>query len=298
MTAPSENKLLVVRLPSGRVMRQLEVSGEPQYVAEAGLLVVVSASWRTVSLINPESLRLVKRFHGFAAPHIVAVSPDGEYAYVTDNATGRVTAIGLYDQKVMSSLIVGHSAHHLAFSPNARQVWIALGESAPSVAVLRSPLRQPGLPESSPALDYAHPHLAGRFDPGFLAHDLQFSPDSKEVWITSADTDDVGVFGARTRRLLFRVPVGAPPQHVAIAGRYAYLTSGYGSRIEQVGLSTGRVIRRAWVPYGTFELATVGRYVVAVSLLRGTLAICNRELRLLRVVHLAPSLEDVIPYSP
>jgi hypothetical protein len=58
------------------------------------------------------------------------------------------------------------------------------------------------------------------------------------------------------------------------------------------------VIRRAPAPYGSFEIAAAGDYVVTVSLLRGTLAIYSRRLRLLRMRKLAPSLEDVIPFTP
>jgi hypothetical protein len=39
-------------------------------------------------------------------------------------------------------------------------------------------------------------------------------------------------------------------------------------------------------------------FVVTVSLLRGTVAIYNRQLRLLRVRHLAPSLKDVVLSQP
>ena len=116
--------------------------------------------------------------------------------------------------------------------------------------------------------------------------------------MTSAAGPDVTAFDARTHRVLFRVPVGAPPQHVVFDGRYAYLTSGYGSRIEKVNERTGAVITRASAPYGSFELDAADGYVVTASLLRGTLAIYTPNLKLLHVVKLAPSTREVAISRP
>jgi DNA-binding beta-propeller fold protein YncE len=135
--------------------------------------------------------------------------------------------------------------------------------------------------------------VIGRFAPGFEVHDLAFSNDGQRVWLTSAASRDVTVLNGSDERLLFRVPVGPPPQHVALTEPYAYLTSGYGSTIEQVDARTGRVLRRASTPYGSFELAADDRYVVVSSLLRGTLAIFTPQLKLVRVVKLAPATREV-----
>jgi len=153
-------------------------------------------------------------------------------------------------------------------------------------------------PPSSVAANPGRPHLIARRRPGYLVHDLLFTPNGRQVWITSANSANVGVFSAHTRRLLFRVRGGPPPQHVVFGGRYAYITSGYGSSIEQVSLADGRVLERAPAPYGSFDLDVGGGYVVTSSALRGTLAIYDTRLRLLRVRHIATSAEDVILYQP
>jgi hypothetical protein len=135
--------------------------------------------------------------------------------------------------------------------------------------------------------------VIARFDPGFLAHDVEFSPDGQQAWVTSADGPDVSVFGAVDRRILFRVLVGPGPQHVPFAGRFAYLTSGYGGIIERVDAATGRGLNRAKAPYGSFELAADGAYVVASSLLRGTVAIYDPRLVLRHVISVAPAAREI-----
>jgi DNA-binding beta-propeller fold protein YncE len=225
------------------------------------------------------------------------MAPGGDYAYVTDDASGRLVAIGLLHRRVASSTYVGAGAHHLAFSPDAERVWVALGQAARTIVILSTVVSTPP-PPSSPIVNPGSPRVLGRFRPGYLAHDLLFTPDGRRVWITAADRPYVGVFSARSHRLLFRVPAGAPPQHVVFAGRYAYVTSGYGATIERVTLSTGRVVHRARAPYGSFDLDAAGRYVVTSSLFRGTLAIYDRSLRLLHVRHVASSAEDVAIFRP
>jgi len=293
VTAPSEDRVLIVDVPSGRVAREVKVPGEPEYAAiGANGIVVVSPASRTVTLLDRNSLRPIKSFRGFASPHIVAVSPDDEYAYLSDDQTGKLTVINLYNERVTARISVGAGAHHLAFSPGQQQAWVVLGQAASTVATLSTVVKSPPPPRSR-IENPAHPHLTGRFEPGFLAHDVRFAPDGKRVWITSADTQYAGVFSARTHRLLFRVPAGPPPQHVAFDRGYAYLTSGYGSQIEEVA-PNGRIIRTTHAPYGSFDVAAADGFVVTVSLFGGTLAIYNRHLHLLNLRHLTQSTEDVV----
>jgi DNA-binding beta-propeller fold protein YncE len=289
VTAETENRLLIVDLPSGRVVGRLAMAADPEDVAAnsgAGSSVVVTSSAAgKVTVLDRETLERRSVISGFDTPHIAEIAPNGAYAYVTDDARGTVTVVQLRDVRVTSTVKVGAGAHHLSFSPDQRYVWVALSESARTIVTLDT-------------RDPARPRVTGRFDPGFAAHDLSFSPDGQRVWITGANVPDTSVFSARDHRLWFRVPVGPGPQHIAFAGRYAYLTSGYGRAIEQVDASTGRVLHRASSPYGSFELAAGDGYVVTSSLLRGTLAIYTPQLKLLRVVHLAPAAREVAFSSP
>jgi len=287
-TDETENRLLVVDLPRGRVARRVSLPADPEDIAataSGGVVVVVSAAAGEVTVLDRPSLHRLKTFGGFDRPHIAAISPDGRHAYITDDASGTLTAIRLHDMRVTSTVRVGAGAHHLTFSPDQRRLWVALGESASRISIL-----DVGNPD--------HPRLIGRFSPGFRAHDLSFSPDGRQVWITSAAGPDVTAFDSRHHQALFRVPVGPPPQHVVFAGGYAYLTSGYGSRVEKVGAATGRVLARSGTPYGSFELAIADGYVALSSLLRGTLAIYTPDLRPLRVVKIAPVVREVAISRP
>jgi DNA-binding beta-propeller fold protein YncE len=281
VTAESENRIVLVNLRRGRVIRSVPVPADPEYAVATRRVVVAVSPAGTVTLLERPSLRRIRVFTGFAAPHIPAISPDGAYAYVTDDARGTLTTIRLGDARITSKIFVGAGAHHMGISPDGRSLWIALGQAASKIVLLDS--SRPG-----------RPRVVGAFDPGFLAHAVQFAPGGGRVWISSANGPEVAVFSAARHRLLFRVPGGAPPQHIAFAGSSAYVTSGYGSTIERVSLMTGHVLRRVGAVYGSFELDTGGGYVAASSLLRGTLSIYDDNLDLERTLDIAPVAEDVV----
>lgn len=288
VTDETQNRLLVVDLPSGRIAKRVPLPPDPEDIATVGtggVVIVVSSRAGEVTVLGRNPLHPIRTFGRFDEPHIAEVTPDGQYAYVTDDARGTVTVIQLSDMKVTSTVRVGLGAHHLSFSPDEHRAWIALGEQATQIAILDT-------------TDVAHPRLIGRFSPGFAAHDVSFAPSGRAVFVSSSSGPDVTAFDPGTHQVLFRVPVGPPPQHIAFAGGYGYLTSGYGSTIEKVDANTGQVISRASAPYGSFELAAADGYVTAASLLRGTLAIYTPALKRLRVVTLAPATREVAISRP
>jgi DNA-binding beta-propeller fold protein YncE len=233
-----------------------------------------------VTVLTP-ALEVVRVFRSFRLPHLAAIFPDGKHVYVTDEATGRLTVIGLTRPGIDTRVFVGLGAHHLALSPDGNRAWIALGEHARSIAILDT-------------ASIVHPRVIDRFDPGFAAHNLGYNAADGRVWVTSDSDNRVRVFAAATHRALFSVPVGLPPQHVAFGPRgEAYLTSGYGSRIVAAS-RFGSVLRAATVPYGSFNVATTaGDFVVTSSLLRGTVTELNAQLHVVRTLKVAPAARDV-----
>ena len=284
VTAETENTLLAISLDDGRVLRRVALPDDPEnVVAGVGVTaVVVSARGHAVTLLDWRSLKVLTVLRDFGSPHLVAIAPSGEWAYVSDDARGQLVTIELARRRIVARLSVGAGAHHLTVSPEGRRVWLALGEQARTIVIVDS--NQLG-----------RPRILRRFDPGIVVHDLAFSPDGRQVWLTSADSKSVTVVDAHSARRLFSVPAGRPPRHVAfnnavsILHRFAYITSGYSGRIEKVDARNGRVLRVARVPAGSFNLTTARGLVVTSSLTHGTLTELNDQLRLMRSLKVAPA---------
>jgi DNA-binding beta-propeller fold protein YncE len=283
VTAETQNALLAISLPDGRVLKRLRMPTDPENVAVVGgrYAVVVSPRAGAVTVVSTPSLRIVRVLRGFASPHIVAATADFRGAYLTDDGSGRLAVIRLSGRpRVVRSVFVGLGAHHMAVSPSGNELWVALGERARTIVVLdvSDPLR---------------PKVVGRFDPGFAAHDLAFSSDFR-VWVTAGDRRFVTVFDSRTRRPVARIPAGAPPQHVAFGPvRGAFVTSGYDGTLEIVDRFSGRVRRTVRVPYGSFNVATFGTFVVTSSLLRGTVTQLTDEGQVWLKRRVAPAARGV-----
>ena len=205
-------------------------------------------------------LRRLAEFRGFRSPQLAIFTPDGEYLLVTDAAAGTLTSIELARMRVVGRVAVGVGAHHLAVSPNGRRAWVALGESANTIVLVG-------------VADPRHMRVLRRLHPAALAHDIAFDPDGRTVWVSSASQPYISVYGAASGRLLGTVPAGRAPQHVLFAAGRAYVTSGYGASIEMVDPAARTVLTRVELPYGSFNLAAAGHWLVTTSVLHGEVTV-------------------------
>ncbi|HEY6835131.1 MAG TPA: hypothetical protein VI142_01560, partial [Gaiellaceae bacterium] len=160
----------------------------------------------------------------------------------------------------------GHGAHHMAFSPDQRRLWVVLGERATSIAVVDTHIP-------------ARPRLIGHVDPQGLAHDAAFTPDGRYVWVAYDDGPYVRVFRASTGRPVATLYAGPPPGHVrfdasdgvARFGRYAYVTSGNAGTIRVFDWRRRRLVRIIRTGPGSFNLDVDRGLVATSSLTRGRL---------------------------
>jgi DNA-binding beta-propeller fold protein YncE len=261
VTAELRNELVVVSLPGGKVLRRIPVAHDPKTVAAApgGPVAVVSPASGTVTVFG-RGLQRVAVFSHFRSPQLATFTSDGEYLLVTDAAAGTLTSIELADMRIVGRVAVGAGAHHLASSPDRRRAWVALGETAGTTVVVD-------------ITDPRHMRVVRRLHPAAAAHDIAFSPDGRTVWISSASEPYVSVYNAVSGRLVDTITAGRAPQHVLFAAGRAYVTSGYGSSIEMVDPAKRRAIRRVELPYGSFNLASAGRWLVVTSVLNGDVTV-------------------------
>jgi DNA-binding beta-propeller fold protein YncE len=258
VTTETSNEVIAVSLGphGGRILRRVHLL-DPLMIAAAprGPAVVVNPSG-TVTLLAWHTLRPIKVFHSFGTPKVATIAPGGRFAYVTDERTGDLSVIDLTRRMIVGRVFVGLEAHHLGISPDGRGIWVALGETAKRIVRLES---------SNPR----KPRVIGRFQPRFGAHDISFAPDGRTVWVTSPSRSYVSGYSVGGR-LIWTAGAGKPPGHVAFSGRSAVVPSGYGSSLSAFTWSSpSRAPLEVTAPYGSFNLATYGGFVVTTSLFTG-----------------------------
>jgi DNA-binding beta-propeller fold protein YncE len=258
VVAELSNEVFAVSLGphGGHVLKTVHLH-DPLMVAAAlhGPAVVVDPHG-TVTLLAWHSLRPIKVFRGFRVPEVAAIAPGDRYAYIADGGSGRLVVIDLPQRRIVGRVFVGSNAHHLDFSPDGRRLWVSLGETATTIVRLdTSHLR--------------HPRVVGRIHPRVTAHGIEFSPDGRTVWVSSSAAPLVTVFNASTGKPEREIAAGKGPQEIAFAGARALVTSGYGSSVEAVSWRTYGRHGSVAMPYGSFNLATLGGEVVTSSVLNG-----------------------------
>lgn len=199
VTAETTNTVFAVSLGphGGHVLRRVHLD-DPLMVAAAplGPAVVVNPSG-IVTLLAWHTLRPIKVFHSFRSPKVAAVTPDGRFAYVTDEGTGDLSVIDLAARRIVGRVFVGLEAHHLGISPDGRRIWVALGETATTVVRLDA---------SNPR----KPRVIGRLHPRDGAHDVSFAPDGRTIWVTSPSRPYVSGYSVGGR-LLWTAGAGRRP---------------------------------------------------------------------------------------
>src|SRR5690242_18611354 len=199
VTADEEARLVAVELASGRVVRHVPTLPKPRSIEAVGPMAVVAHSeLGAVSLVRGATLKIERTLRGFGEPRYTAGHPDGRHAYVSDAKRGEVATLDVLRGRVLARTQVGHLARHITIDPSGRMLWVSLGPKAREVAVVDVSHR-------------AQPRLVRRFEPPFLAHDVGWAPDSRHVWVSSGDRDELAVYGARSGRVLARVPGDEPP---------------------------------------------------------------------------------------
>ncbi len=235
VTAETANEVLAVSLGKygGHIIRRAHLV-DPLMIA-------------CVTLLAWHSLRPIKVFHGFVLPEVAEVAPNGQLAYVTDERTGDLTVIDLHQRR-----IVGRVLRRAAGPPLRNQS-----------------RRQPDMGGPVEASNPRKPRVAGRIHPPHGAHDVGFTPNGKLAWVTSPTAAQVEVYSA-AGKLLEGAKADRGPQHVAFSGSNALVSSGYGSSLESiVWRAPYHRLRTVTVPYGSFNLATYGGFVVTTSLFTG-----------------------------
>ena len=282
VTADAEAHVAAVEVSTGRVVRRIPTLPGPRSIesVQETIALVGHTDIGAVTLIDGPSLRVARVLRPFGEPRYTAASPDGRFAYVTDSGRGEVIVIDVKRQRLAGRVDVGGPARHVSVDATGRWLWTALGTKAAEIAVIDL---------ASPA----QPRVAARIRPPFLAHDVGFAPDGRRVWVTSGDRGRIAVYATSSRRVLFTLPAGSPPQHVAFGANQAFVTSGDDGTLRVHALTDGRLRRETTVPVGSYNVTRnfQGR-VATPSLGRGTLCVADAAGRLLWHERVARAAHD------
>jgi DNA-binding beta-propeller fold protein YncE len=280
VTADLEDHVVVLDPATARTLARIRTAAGPRSIeaVDSRLAVVAHTQAGLVSVLDAVARDVRFELDDFAAPRYTAVHPRRRIAYITDSAAAEVVSVDATRGRVLSRTPVPGPARHVSIDRAGSALWTSLGSKAERVAVL--------------SLDNPRrPHLECTFTPPFLAHDVVFAPDRTHVWVTAGAGRRIAIYGRSTPDVVRLVPADRAPQHVAFVGDLAFVASGDDGTVSIHRLD-GRLVRRAQVPVGSYNVSYGRGRVVTPSLSLGTVSLLDDRGRVRAVRTVARAAHD------
>jgi hypothetical protein len=276
VTCDDESRLAVVDLGAFRIVRWIATPPGPRAIERVGARAVV-AHWSLGSLSIVDTHRTLHVIEGAGDPRYAAAHPDGVHAFVSDAAYG-VMSVDVKRGRIVGRVALPGWPRHVSLDPSGKTLWVGLGTSSAQVAVVD-------------VTDPRRPKRIALVTPPFGAHDVGFSPDGRQVWVTAGSAGETAIYRGG-RKLGATLPADSAPQHVTFGKTAAYVTSGDSGTLRVHSQVTGRVLRTTQIPVGSYNVQHGGGRVITPSLSHGTLTVLNERGALLASVHVAGSCHD------
>ncbi|WP_272474579.1 YncE family protein [Baekduia alba] len=279
VTADTEAHVAVVALGARRVVQRVRTVEDPRSIErspDGRWAVVGHAGAGAISVLDLRERRVRRVLRGFVRPRYTAFAPGGATAYVSDGGAGEVAVVDVPAGRVRRRIAVGDGARHLGLTPDGRRLWVALGSSAAEIAIV----------------DPRRGRRVATVRPPFLAHDVAFSPSGRRAWVTAGREPRIAVFDTSTYALVRTLGADAAPQHVAFGPATAYVASGDGRTVRTHALADGRVVSRARVPSGSYNIQRTGARVLTPSLGTGALTLLTTQGKVIASIGVARNAHD------
>jgi YVTN family beta-propeller protein len=254
-TGPAAGRTLtVIDVPAARVRRTIELpaGSRPHGVLflDGTRALVTAEGIGALLLVDVERGTLVATMAtGQEISHMVATTPDGRRAFVTNIRSGTVTAIDLDARRVLAQIPTGDGAEGVAVRPDGREVWVT-NRAANTVSVV----------------DVATLKVVAQLPSADFPIRVAFNHDGTQALVSNAKSGDLALFDVAARREIKRlggdVTSAAGANMLGLAG-----SAPVGILIDPSG-------SRAYVAYTAAD--AIGVYDLAAGTLVATL-VAGRE---------------------
>ncbi len=206
-----------------------------------GLLYVTTELDRTVSIIDPRTLKIVGTIPtGQPESHMLAISHDGMRGYTANVGVGTVSVLDMKGRKTVDIIPISNSTQRIAISNDDRWVFTA-DQTQPRLAVIDTMLDQ----------------VATWIPLDGLGYGSAPTKDGHWLLIAIPKANVVDVIDLTTMSRSRSIAVGSSPQEVLMRpdGKAAYVSCTNSNEVDEIDLGTWTVTRRITTGKGTDGLA-------------------------------------------
>jgi len=196
-----------------------------------GLLYVTTELDRTVSIIDPETMRLVGEIPtGATLSHMLVFSHDGRFAYTSNIAPGGISVLDLRTRKLLAVVPVAAKTQRIAISADDRTIFTA-DQTQPRVAII----------------DAATLKVTGWVELPAAGMGLTATADGRWLLVAIESTSQVAVVDLQTMTVVRTIDLPQYPHEIAMSpdGTSAYVSCSVTGEVAAVRVSDWKVLWRA-----------------------------------------------------
>jgi YVTN family beta-propeller protein len=201
----------------------------PLFGPKDGLLYVTTELDRTISLIDPKTLKIVGAIPtGQPESHMLVLSHDGRRGYTANVGPGTVSVLDIAARKVLTIIPISGNTQRIAISSDDRWVFTA-DQTKPQLAVIDARIDK-----------------VSRWIPlEGVAYGTAPTPDGRWLLVTLPDQNKIAVVDLKTMQVVRSVGVGVYPQEIVVSpdSKAAYVSCSTSNQVAQVDLGAWKLTR-------------------------------------------------------
>jgi YVTN family beta-propeller protein len=227
-------KISVIDLASRKVVHTIDFGHGVRphcaiYDHNSGMLYVTTELDKTVSIIDPKTLKIVGTIPtGQEQSHMLALSRDGSRGYTANVGPGTVSVLDMKGRKTLAIIPISKNTQRIAISPDDSMVFTA-DQTKPQLAVIDTATNKVKTWVPLPAMGYG----------------TAPTPDGRWLLVALRTSKQVAVVDLKTMQVAKTLDVPDLPAEVLIApgGKTAYVSCNGKDQVAEIDLAQWKVSR-------------------------------------------------------
>jgi YVTN family beta-propeller protein len=228
------SKLSVIDLASRKVVHAIDFGHGVRphcaiYDRNSGMLYVTTELDKTVSIIDPKTLKIVGTIPtGQEQSHMLALSHDGSKGYTANVGPGTVSVLDMKGRRTLAIIPISKTTQRIAISPDDSMVFTA-DQTKPQLAVIDTATNKVKTWVPLPGVAYG----------------TAPTPDGRWLLVTLRTSKQVAVVDLKTMQVAKTLDVPDGPAEVLIApgGKTAYVACNSKDQVAEIDLGQWKVSR-------------------------------------------------------
>jgi DNA-binding beta-propeller fold protein YncE len=228
------SKLSVIDLPSRKLVHTIDFGHGVRphcaiYDRNSGMLYVTTELDKTVSIIDPKTLKIVGSVPtGQEQSHMLVLTRDGSKGYTANVGPGTVSVLDMKGRKTLAIIPVSKNTQRIAISPDDSMVFTA-DQTKPQLAVIDTATNKVKTWVPLPSVGYG----------------TAPTPDGRWLLVALRTSKQVAVVDLRTMKVAKTLDVPDGPAEVLIApgGKTAYVACNSKDQVAEIDLGQWKVSR-------------------------------------------------------